>query len=119
MENMTGVEDGFEKLMRAVLLECLGSRWYPLGERLNANASVIRNMTNTDKGVVALVHGEKGTGVSIVKMDSRAMAIIIEGLKNSVQKYEQLTDKDDVEKLTKIRELLELIGYCRESSLRE
>jgi len=119
MENMTGVEDGFVKSMRVVLQECLESQWYLLGKKFIAHASVTENMTNTDKGVVALVHGEKGTGVSIVKMDSRAMAIIIEGLKNSVQKYEQLTDKDDVEKLTKIRELLELIGYCRESSLRE
>jgi hypothetical protein len=119
MGNMTGVEDGFVKSMRVVLQECLESQWYLLGKKFIAHASVTENMTNTDKGVIALVHGEKGSGISIVKMDSRAMAIIIEGLKNSIQKYENLTDKDDVEKLEKIRELNESIRYCREASLRE
>ena len=75
-------------------------------------------MSVTPKGYITLIHGEKGLGYAIMKMDAMAMAIIDEGLRNSIQKYEQMED-GDTSKLAKIKELEEQIVYCRQSSLRE
>lgn len=71
------------------------------------------------KGAIVLVHAEKGSGMAIIKMDSRAMAILGEGLGVLMQKQEHLENpsEGDMAKAAKTKELDSLLKYCRESSL--
>jgi hypothetical protein len=70
-----------------------------------------------NKGDIMLVHAEKTSGQSIIKMDSRAMALFGEGLGKLIQAYELLTDAKDLTKLEVIKELDRNLKYCREASL--
>jgi hypothetical protein len=76
-------------------------------------------MSIKPKGYVDLVHADKGAGFALMKGDSWALGIIIEGLRNSIQKYEVLTDQGDLDKLAKIKEITDQIVYIRESCINE
>lgn len=75
--------------------------------------------TTKPKGYMDLIHADKGAEYAIMKGDSWALAIIIEGLKNSIQKYEGLEDQGDKDKLAKIREIKTSVDYIRESCINE
>lgn len=76
-------------------------------------------MSIKPKGYIELVHGDKGAGFAIMKGDSWALGIIIEGLRNSIQKYEGLEDQGDIDKLAKIREIKASVDYIRESCINQ
>lgn len=76
-------------------------------------------MSIKPKGYVDLVHADKGAGFALMKGDAWALGIIVEGLRNSIQKYEGLEDQGDIDKLEKIREIKTSVEYIRESCLNE
>ena len=87
--------------------------------KLNANAHAILkiDMSVKPKGYIDLIHGDMGANYALMKADGWALAILIEGLKNSVQKYEQLTDPGDKDKLEKIKEIRDSVVYIRQSCI--
>lgn len=94
-----------------------------MGERLNVNVHVTYDMSLKpgSKGEIVLVHGDRNGGYAVMKMDSRAIAILAEGLAQSIQKYASMENADggDRDKLDKIRELKSQLVYCRDSCIKE
>jgi hypothetical protein len=123
IKDMTFAGDGSVNWSGVDLSGLVARLWSPSGTKFIAHASATGNMTmkDGDYAEVRLVEAIKGSGRSLVMMDTAAMAELVSGLNCLIQKFEKMESlaDDDVIKLAKIKNIKEQMLYCRQSALKE